>query len=188
MTNANGLHDTNFTFEFGKDTSVDESCSSVLRNEFYVFGGYGDYRRQISKLSGVRLERIESLDFDFRLGACANFNDQNIYLCFPSGSSEDQKRCRYGDNFEQEPVFFNNIQSAYEHRKTRIAASKRHIFAVGNFADHNKAELLKIENDSWINVQDYPYVQTKRNFIYGHAMIYHNGGFLIFGGYLGVIL
>ena len=39
ITNANGLYDTNFTFEFGAETSVLESCSLVFQNEFYVFGG-----------------------------------------------------------------------------------------------------------------------------------------------------
>ena len=45
ITNASGLEDRLFKFQFGNETEVYQSCSITWRNEHYVFGGdlkYGD--------------------------------------------------------------------------------------------------------------------------------------------------
>ena len=63
-----------------------------------------------------------SLSFDFVLGACSNVNDDSIYLCFHDGSSAEYKKCRVGnDPFGS----FSEIrESSFEHKHTRIGASK----------------------------------------------------------------
>ena len=88
------------------------------------FGGmnnYGSDTKQISKLSGCRLDRIGTLDFDHYSGACTGVSDTRIYLCFNSDLSSDWKKCRYAknplDTFTEAPC------SVYDHTQTSIAAS-----------------------------------------------------------------
>ena len=47
------------------------SCSITWRNEYYIFGGAGDNKRQISKLAGCQLSSIGALPFDFYAGGCS---------------------------------------------------------------------------------------------------------------------
>ena len=42
-----GGEDPNLEFTLGPDTSVYASCSATLDDEFYVFGGSGDFSRQV---------------------------------------------------------------------------------------------------------------------------------------------
>ena len=51
------------------------------------------------------------------------------------------------------------------------------IFAVGGWTV--TAELLSVEDDTWRKTTDFPYESNK---IGGFAMVYHEGGFLLFGG------
>ena len=82
--------DDDFRLIFGESTEVYESCSVTWHGELYIFGGEKE-NKQITKLNGCTLERIGSLSFDHRLGACAVVNDQDIYLCFNYYS---EKKCR----------------------------------------------------------------------------------------------
>ena len=121
ITDAYGKVDTDFNFEFGANTSVHKSCSLMYKNEFFVFGGsntYGSDQRQISKLSGCRLERIGTLDFNHHLGACTGVRDTRIYLCF---NYFDTKKCRYAEN--PLDTFTEAASSVFEHQVTSIAAS-----------------------------------------------------------------
>ena len=66
ITNANGLFDTNFTFEFGAETSVLESCSLVFQNQFYVFGGDLESRtRDFRPGFGMKIRLLLSLSGHF---------------------------------------------------------------------------------------------------------------------------
>ena len=109
-------------FTFGQNTGAKTSCGLTWRNDFYVYGGYSNTLRQISKVNGCRLERISNLDFDFNYGGCAvDFNDR-IYLCFNYESSSDYKKCRVSNTPTNG---FGLIQETrYEHRYTRINTSK----------------------------------------------------------------
>ena len=122
ITDANGREHYNFFFRFGESTSVYYSCSMTFRNEFYVFGGFsGDDSRQISKLVGCHLRRIGTLAFDHRLGACTIVNDEKVYLCFSSGSSNDYKKCRF--SYTPDGLYMESTPSVHEHRLTSVAAS-----------------------------------------------------------------
>ena len=110
--------ENDFGFEFGNNTSVYGSCSMTYKNEFFVFGGAGESRRQISKLSGCRIERIGTLDFDHYIGACTGVRDTRIYFCF---SRYDSKKCRYAGN--PLDTFTEAASSSFEHEATSIAAS-----------------------------------------------------------------
>ena len=124
IVDKHGKAETDFNFEFGEKTSVTSaSCSMAYKNQFLVFGGTGDNKRQISKLSGCRLETIGNLDFDHRHGACTGVRDTKIYLCFSSTfySHADFKKCRYAEN--PLDTFSEAASSTYKHIMTNIAAS-----------------------------------------------------------------
>ena len=62
-----------------------ESCSLTFRNEFWIFGGKVNANpRQISKLIGCSFKRIGYLAFNHIVGACTNYQDQKVFLCFNS--------------------------------------------------------------------------------------------------------
>ena len=117
-------------FEFGKDTQVWFSCSLQWKNNHYVFGGgqkrdwkgywWPDYEnRQVSMVSGNRLDLKATLDFKFYAGACTVLNQITIVLCF-SANWSDAKVCRRSNN----PLgSFSKLQnSTYGHHDTRIAS------------------------------------------------------------------
>ena len=121
LTDSSGRVDTNLAFTLDDNTSVWGSCSVTFQNQHYVYGGWGDYTRQISQIDGCRLRRIGDLPFDHYYAACAATSDDQIYLCFNGASSSDYKKCRYAAG--PEGPFTDVTLSNYEHRHTRIAAS-----------------------------------------------------------------
>ena len=120
IINALGQEDTNFQFILGENTQVHKSCSITWRNEFYIFGGSQE-KRQLSKVVGCELKRNGSLSFDHKFGGCANVADKFIYLCF-SDSVGGFKKCRGATSPTGQ--FEDVDHSVYEHRWTRIAASR----------------------------------------------------------------
>ena len=122
ITDANGREDYNFLFRFAENTSAYGSCSLMFKNELYVFGSEnGDFYRQISKLVGCQLRRVGNLDFDHNRGACTNFNDEKVFLCF-NDQSTDWKKCRFAEGPNE--VYTETASSVYEHEYGNIAASK----------------------------------------------------------------
>ena len=67
------------------------------KNQLFIFGGSTE-QRQVSRLSGYKLERIGDLSFDHQYGACSNMENQYIFLCFDlkedSNDIDDPRRCR----------------------------------------------------------------------------------------------
>ena len=104
-------------FHFGAETDVDSSCSMQWKNQMVVFGGRNE-KRQISEVTSCGLNRIGTLSFDLREGACANMNDQTIFLCFDWDSTEV---CRSGDG----PLgaFMKIVESHFHHYSTRTTAN-----------------------------------------------------------------
>ena len=161
-------------FEYRSQTSVYKSCSLTFRNHFYVFGGMNSFNKQVSQLSGNKLERIGDLDFKLRSGACANVNNEYVYLCFHWGSYDDLRQCRYSSGVKK--TFRKTDKSVDRHGATSIAASASkhkssypiclsflaYILAVGHFADssykHSRAELFDSRSGTWLSVANYPYV------------------------------
>ena len=74
-------------FQHDFNTEARGSCSINWENQMIVFGGF-DERRQISRLDGVRLNRIGTLAFDHNNGACSVMNNQ-IFLCFRTDYSSE---------------------------------------------------------------------------------------------------
>ena len=118
-----GISYTQLSFNYGSNTSVSYSCSLAFQNEFYVFGGTGTYRKQASQLKGNRLERIGTLNFEFFRGACANLDNQKIYLCFSWTTNvyNELRQCRYSLGPKKE--FYEVSKSAERHGQITIAAS-----------------------------------------------------------------
>ena len=78
-------------FERGASTQDWNSCSLNWQNQLFIFGGLNE-KRQISRLSGYKLERVGDLLFDLYVGACSVMANQHIFLCF---DWEDSKTCRH---------------------------------------------------------------------------------------------
>ena len=73
-------------FNFRRDTQVYGSCSTVLMGKMWIFGGNGDYNRQLASVGKCGLKSEGRLPFDLRWGA-ANTVDglngaQSALLCF----------------------------------------------------------------------------------------------------------
>ena len=120
LVDANGRQDTNFEFLYGKDTSVHMSSSVTFQNEFFVFGGTGTYKNQLSKIVGTQLRRVGTLSFDHYYATSANVGDSFVYLCF-NNDEADFKKCRMANHPEAE--FQQVAHTVYDHRYSRIAAS-----------------------------------------------------------------
>ena len=120
LVDANGRQDTNFEFLYGKDTSVHMSSSVTFQNEFFVFGGTGTYKNQLSKIVGTQLRRVGTLPFDHNYATSANVGDSFVYLCF-NNDEADFKKCRMANHPEAE--FQQVAHTVYDHRYSRIAAS-----------------------------------------------------------------
>ena len=95
------------------------------QNELYIFGG-GSKKRQISKLVGCELTLIGLLGFNHARGACANVADAKLYLCFNAANSGDDNKCRVA--LSPTGIFKEINRSNFDHRETRIAASKGNHF------------------------------------------------------------
>ena len=107
-------------FLYKEKTETYHSCSLTWQGKLYVFGGDKE-KRQISVLNGCTLERISYLNSDHYWGACTNMNDQ-IYLCFNMGPTEDYKKCRVSSSPESE--FMEIPESNFYHAQTRIGSSQ----------------------------------------------------------------
>ena len=103
-------------FKFGQGTEVYFSCSLQWLNNYYVFGGQNE-KKQVSMVSGNRLERKGTLDFNFLYGACTVLNQFTIVLCF---DWDERNVCRQSTN----PLgsFRKLPNSNYDHRRTRITS------------------------------------------------------------------
>ena len=130
LTNVDGLNDANFHFMFGVGTSVEESCHLVWKNKLYIFGGDrgGNQTRQVSRLDSCTLTNIGSLNFNFDEGACANFHDRRVYLCF---DREEQKLCRFAES--PEGTFAETSFSHEIHAYTKIASSQSEVINISTY-------------------------------------------------------
>ena len=111
---------TDFSFTYGSNTEAKYSCSITWRGDFFIFGGYSE-TTQIAKLNGCVLERVGSLAFNHKHGACSNVNDEWIYLCF-NDQSGDYKKCRRSNN----PLgsFQSIADSEEDHKSAKIGSNK----------------------------------------------------------------
>ena len=124
LTDSSGRVDTDLAFTFDENTSVRYSCSVTFKNQHFVYGGFGVYKRQISRIEGCQLRRIRDLPFDHERASCAAVGDDRIYLCFNLNSA-DHKKCRYAPG--PEGPFYDAPLSNYDHEDARIAASPSNI-------------------------------------------------------------
>ena len=92
LVNSAGDQEELACFQRDDNTQAHRSCSLNWRNQFHIFGG-GIEKRQISRLTGYKLERIGDLAFDHDFAACTVMSNEHIFLCFHQ-SVTDYRRCR----------------------------------------------------------------------------------------------
>ena len=106
---------------FERDDTVEAlySCSINWNNQLFIFGG-GSSGRQISRLTGHKLERVGTLSFYQSNGGCSVMNNKFIYLCF-NHAYTDHKRCRRSTGpLEQ---FSQVALSTHDHSQARTSCS-----------------------------------------------------------------
>ena len=108
-------------FERDQETAAYFSCSINWNNQLFIFGGHlTKHRRQISRLTGHKLEKVGSLNFEHRQGSCSVMANKVIYLCFGL-YSDDSQRCRRSTGpLEQ---FSEVALSTYDHAHTQTSCS-----------------------------------------------------------------
>ena len=87
------------------------SCPVLFQNEVFLFGAeHAAHYRRILMLKNNQLVKTGSLEFDFRIGRCANLGDELVFLCFSTVDDTERKTCRKVRNFRitKKP---NNFQS-----------------------------------------------------------------------------
>ena len=110
---------TKLAFSFPSKTEVFDSCSLLLNDKMYIFGGHNELR-QISEVTECGLKRIGTLDFHFLAGACALMQSTTLILCFDRFNDEG-KVCRVANS---PTASFKKIQeSNYHHYTIKIASN-----------------------------------------------------------------
>ena len=108
-------------FTYGSETEVHGSCSIIWQGAMYIFGGY-TYRRQISVVDQCRLTKIGTLPFNMNFGACAQRNNQDVFICFEDYEDSSTFKNCYRATGPLE--MFNNLPSStHTHSNTRIAVT-----------------------------------------------------------------
>ena len=110
-------------------TEAHYSCSINWKNQYYVLGG-NNQKRQISRLSGSKLERIGNLAFDHKSGACSVMANQFIFMCFDESDSKNIndgiRRCRRSTGSGRGNLlgkFTEVALSSHHHRRIQISCS-----------------------------------------------------------------
>ena len=108
-------------FAYGSETETDSTCSIIWRGSMYVLGG-DTYKTQISLVDRCRLEKIGDLPFNMKYGACAQRDDEEVFICFEDyKDSSTYKNCHVASGPLES--FSNLPSSTYEHSNTRIAVT-----------------------------------------------------------------
>ena len=160
----------------------------------YLLGGYTEIR-QISQVSGCRVERIDNLNFDFEAGACTVIHSQ-VLLCF---DNNDGRVCRMANS--PTGSFSKTRESIFFHHGIRIASNGGKlitqlsgltksltsyldsVMAVGSRkyrASHNYAEMYFHSTLSWKKRASYDSHGQKS--IFRFDIIAHSDYFILFGG------
>ena len=119
---SNGRLERLDCISYDDKTEAYHSCSLVLNNHLYIFGGENQ-KRQILKLNQFRIQRVGSLPFDLQHGACTNMGGRKFFLCF---DQYDPQRCYWSIN----PLgnFQNVTLTSFNHSQIKISSSECEFF------------------------------------------------------------
>ena len=157
-------------FSFGEDTEVYRSCSLQINNTIYVYGG-DKLKRQISQVIGCGLKPIDSLNFDFAMGSCAE-EQGVILLCADTRTSK--LPCYWSRNPTK---FESSVSRIYKHYSTRMAGANGLILAFGD-TKHSNAELFDLALLKWTVTKSY----SKVDAIWTAPMVGRGRQIYVFGG------
>ena len=109
-------------FAYGSETQAYKSCSIIWHGEMYLFGGNPQNTSQISVIDECQLTKKGNLPFIMNAGACAQRDNEEIFICFEDISDESTwKNCRRSTG----PFgpFSKLTNSNYEHKWTSTAVT-----------------------------------------------------------------
>ena len=115
LVNSVGDQEELTCFEPDSKTEAN-SCSITWENQLFIFGGFFE-KRQISRLTGHKLERVGNLTFDHYCGACSVMADQYIFLCF----GHDFEQCMRSTGPLKQ--FSEVALSIYQHKMIQTSCS-----------------------------------------------------------------
>ena len=73
-------------FNYHRNTQVYNSCSIVMMGKMWIFGGTGDYKRQLLSVRKCCVKSEGKLPFDLKEGAAQTFDGSNgaqsALVCF----------------------------------------------------------------------------------------------------------
>ena len=134
---SNGDLETISCFQPEKETVIKYSCSLIWQRKVYVYGGtlrMNMLYNQISRLDGLKLNRVGSLDFNMLDGGCSVMDEKHIFLCFDSYNSKDDNAYRQCWRSKNPLTDFVKIPaSSFEHSKAKIITSEGYcntVFAI----------------------------------------------------------
>ena len=82
-------------FEYGSKTGSWDSCSALFKGKMMIFGGayWKDFTKQISQVSGCKLERIGQFATSVYQPACNTYNRnyEQVWICF---NQENKNGCQ----------------------------------------------------------------------------------------------
>ena len=102
------------------------------------------------------MTKISDLAFNFEDGACNSFSNFGILFCFGQAATKECHSLNVSKNGTI--TIKKEISSKYEHRYVLSLASYRGSpFVTGSYKpEHNKAELLNINEIQWETKADFP--------------------------------
>ena len=133
-------------FEPDSNTEADYSCPLNWKNQLFIFGGFFE-TRQISRLSGHKLERVGDLLFDLDSGACSVMANQIVFLCF---SYDEANQCRRSTGpLEQ---FSATALSTHQHREIHTTCSDSKFVNFLSVFSNVRSKLIVCEENTLIGL------------------------------------
>ena len=140
LVNSVGEQEKLTCFHRDNTTEAHQSCSLSWKNQLFIFGGNKE-RRQISRLTGHKLERVGDLTFPLYEGACSVMANQFIFLCF---HYHDSKKCRRSagplEQFSLVPSF-----STYDHRWIPTSCSDSKLYSQNWLLDRARLDSFSLK-------------------------------------------
>ena len=108
-------------FAYGLETQANQACSITWHGKLFFFGGHPN-PYQISVVDGCQLTKKGKLPFKMNAGACAQRDNNEIFICFEDYYDRSTwKNCRRSNGPLE--AFSELPTSTYDHRSTRVAVT-----------------------------------------------------------------
>jgi len=160
-------------FNYERETQIYCSCSVVLANKMWIFGGNSgtSFTKQLSSVAQCHLKTEGALPFELYSGAANTIDDQSALICFNGRIKE----CHSFDGSS----FLTAASAKYEHYHTSLGKLSEGLIAISGYSSASGVTVELFANGKWYQQPDFP---EERSFAYYSTITYENRLY-IFGGY-----